>query len=57
MYLIGSHDLFRPKHGYARLGETSVIFAVLTSRTLVPDSLSSYIGEAFVMYFSHYMLF
>jgi hypothetical protein len=25
MYLIGNHDLFHPDHGYARLGETTVI--------------------------------
>jgi hypothetical protein len=57
VYLIGIHDLFHPEHGYARLGETIVIFADGTSRTLVPGSLASYIGEDFVMYFGHQMLF
>jgi hypothetical protein len=45
MYLIGSHDLFHPEHGYACLRETIVIFADDTSRTLVSGSLTSYIGE------------
>jgi hypothetical protein len=45
VYLIGSHDLFHPEHGYARLGETIIIFADGTSRTLVPGSLASYVGE------------
>jgi hypothetical protein len=57
VYLIGNHDLFHPEHGYARLGETIVIFADGTSQTLVLGSLASYIGEDFVMYFSHQMLF
>ena len=45
MYLIGIHDLFHPKHGYARLGETIIIFVDGTSRTLVMGSLTSYVGE------------
>ena len=45
MYLIGIHDLFHPEHGYARLGETIVIFADGTFRTLVLGSLASYVGE------------
>ena len=57
MYFIGSHDLFHLEHGYARLRETIVIFADGTSWTLVPGSLVSYIGEDFVMYFIHQMLF
>jgi hypothetical protein len=57
VYLIGSHDLFHPEHGYARLGETIVIFADGTSQILVPGSLAPYIGEDFVMYFGHQMLF
>jgi hypothetical protein len=57
VYLIGSHDLFHPEHGHARLEETIVIFTDGTSRTLVPGSLASYIGEDFVMYCGHQMLF
>ena len=45
--------LIYPEHGYARLGETIIIFADGTSRTLVQGSLASYIGEYFVMYFGH----
>jgi hypothetical protein len=56
VYLIGIHDLFHPKHGYARLDETIFIFADGTFRTLVPGSLASYVGEDFVMYFGHEML-
>jgi hypothetical protein len=57
VYVIGSHDLFYLEHGYARLGETIVIFTDDTSRTLVPGSLDSYVGEYFVMYFGHQMIF
>ena len=45
MYLIGNHDLFNLEHGYAGLKDTIVIFVDGTSRTLVPGSLASYIGE------------
>jgi hypothetical protein len=45
VYLIGNHDLFHPEHGYARFGETIIIFADDTSRTLVSSSLASYVGE------------
>ena len=57
MYFIGIHDLFQREHGYALLRETIVVFADGTSRTLVLGSLTSYIGEDFVMYFGHQMLF
>jgi hypothetical protein len=57
MYFIGNHDLFHPEHGYALLRETIFIFADGTSRTLVSGSLASYIGEDFVMYFGHQILF
>jgi hypothetical protein len=57
VYLIENHDLFHHDHGYARLKETIVIFVDDTSRTLVLGSLVSYIGEYFVIYFGHHMLF
>jgi hypothetical protein len=57
VYFIGNHDLFHPGHGYSRLGEKVVIFAYGTSQTMGPGSLVSYIGEYFVMYFGHNMLF
>jgi hypothetical protein len=57
MYFIGNHYLFHTDHGYASQSETIVIFVDGTSLTLVPGSLVSYIGEDFVMYFGHQMLF
>jgi hypothetical protein len=57
MYLVNIDDSFHPKHGYARLGETIVIFADGTSRTLVLDSLVPYVGEYFVIYFGNQILF
>ena len=56
VYLIGKHDLFHLDNGYSHPEETIVIFADGTSRTLVPGSLASYIGEDFVMYFGHQIL-
>jgi hypothetical protein len=47
VHLIDNHDFFHPEHGYAFLGETIIIFADGTSRTLVPISLTSYIGNVF----------
>jgi hypothetical protein len=57
VYLIGDHDLFHPEHEYALVLETIVIFAYGTSRTSVLGSLASHIGEDFVMYFIHQMIF
>ena len=56
VYLIGNHDWFHLEYGYACLSETIVIFADGTIQTLVPSSLTSYIGEDFVMYFGHQIL-
>jgi hypothetical protein len=43
--------------GMPAFGETIVVFADGTSQTLVLGSLASYVGEYFVMYFSHQILF
>jgi hypothetical protein len=57
MQCILLETMIYPEYGYACLGETIVIFADGSSRTLVPGSLAPYIGEDFVMYFGHHMFF
>jgi hypothetical protein len=57
VYLIGSHDLFHPEHGYARLRETIVILQMAPPELWSRAHSISYIGEDFVMYFGHQMLF
>jgi hypothetical protein len=56
VYLIGSHDLVHPKHGYARLRETIVVLQMAPPELWSRDHSISYIDEDIVMYFGHQFL-